>query len=263
MPLAGIKASPVPRGESVTLSSSAVSRACPSADNTAIVGLRVLSSVKVRLLATLAVCFSYVSAFEDGTKVDNHVVRIVEVVNAPRTTRTMPGDERDRVLIALDAGNIQRIYADGRKSHQHWGKGQALWIRAGESYTGENIGSAPMRFVEIELKKQAPVTPAARSHDLDPVAIDPKHNVLLLENEQVRVFRSWREAGATEKMHEHTGAGRVAVLLTDLDANVRVADGSTNALKALSGDVLWSGTVTHATTNLGSKKFAMVVVEVK
>jgi hypothetical protein len=53
------------------------------------------------------------------------------------------------------------------------------------------------------------------------------------------------------------------VLLTDLDANVRVADGSTSALRALSGDVLWSGTVTHATTNLGSKKFAMVVVEVK
>jgi hypothetical protein len=64
-------------------------------------------------------------------------------------------------------------------------------------------------------------------------------------------------------MHEHTGAGRVAVLLTDLDANVRVANGSTSALRAWSGDVLWSGTVTHATTNLGSKEFAMVVVEVK
>ena len=194
---------------------------------------------------------------------DNDVVQIVEVVNAPRTTRTIPGDERNRVLIALSSGNIQRIYADRRRSRQHWGKGQALWIRAGESYTGENIGSTPMRFVEIELKKQAPLTPAARNRDLDPVAIDPKHNVLVLENEQVRVFRSWREPGATEKMHEHTGVGRVAVLLTDLDANVRVADGSTSGLRALSGDVLWSGTVTHATTNLGSKKFVMVVVEVK
>jgi len=27
--------------------------------------------------------------------------------------------------------------------------------------------------------------------------------------------------------------------------------------------VLWSGTVTHATTNLGTKTLAMVVVEVK
>jgi hypothetical protein len=227
------------------------------------VGLRVLSFVKMRLLGTLAVCCAYLSAYEDETKVDNNVVQIVEVVNAPHTTRTIPGDERNRVLIALAPGNIQRIYANGRRSHQHWGKGQALWIRAGESYTGENIGSAPLRFVEIELKKQAPLTPAARNHDLDPIAIDPKHNVLLLENEHVRVFRSWREAGATEKMHEHTGAGRVAVLLTDLDANVRVADGSTSALRALSGEVLWSGTVTHATTNLSSKKFAMVVVEVK
>ena len=46
-------------------------------------------------------------------------------------------------------------------------------------------------------------------------------------------------------------------------AKVKVADGSVTSLRALSGDVLWSGTVTHATTNLGSKKFAMVVVEVK
>ena len=222
-----------------------------------------LPFLKMRLLATLAVCCACLSAFEDVTKVDNNVVQIVEVVNVPRTTRTIPGDERSRVLIALDPSNIRRIYADGRTSHQHWRKGQALWIRAGESYTGENIGSAPIRFVEIELKKQAPLTAAARNHDLDPVAIDPKHNVLLLENEQVRVFRSWREAGATEKMHEHTGAGRVAVLLSDLDAKVRVADGSTSALRALSGDVLWSGTVTHATTNLGFKKFEMVVVEVK
>jgi len=217
----------------------------------------------MRLLATLVVCCAYLSAFEGGAKVDNNVVQVVEIVSVPRSTRTIPGDERNRVLIALDAGNIQRIYADGRRSQQHWEKGQALWIRAGESYTGENIGSAPIRFVEIELKKPTPPTPATRNHALDPVAIDPKHNVVLLENELVRVFRSWREAGATEKMHEHAGAGRVAVLLTDLDANVRVSNGSTSALRALSGDVLWSGTVTHATTNLGSKEFAMVVVEVK
>ena len=156
-------------------------------------------------------------------------------MNAPRTTLTMSGDEKNRLLIALGPGfalgQVSRIPAEHR--------------------------------IEIELKKRAPVTPAARRNDRVPVAIDPKHNILLLENDQVRVFRSWREAGATEKMHEHTGAGRVAVLLTDLDANVRVADGSASPVKASFGDVLWSGTVTHAMTNLSSKKFAMVVVEVK
>ncbi len=217
----------------------------------------------MRLLAILVVCVAYLFAFEDGTKVDNAFVRIVEVVYAAHATRTMSGDETNRVLISLDAGNVRRTYADGRRRHQHWGTGQVLWIPAGESYASENVGAAPLRLVEIELKNHGLVKPAARSHDLDPIAIDPKHNILMLENEQVRVFRSWREAGATEKMHEHTGAGRVAVLLTDLDANVRLADGSAGALRASSGDVLWSGTVTHATTNLGSKKFDMVVVEVK
>jgi oxalate decarboxylase/phosphoglucose isomerase-like protein (cupin superfamily) len=217
----------------------------------------------MRLLAMLSVCCAYLFGFEDQVKVDNHVVHIVEVVNAPHTTRTMFGHETNRVLISLGAGNIQRTYADGRRGTSSGETGQALWIPVGESYASENIGSTPMRFIEIELKKHGPAKPAARSHDLDPIAIDPEHNVLVLENEQVRVFRSWREPGATEKMHEHTGAGRVAVLLTDLNATVKAADGATSALRASSGDVLWSGTVTHATTNLGSKKFDMVVVEVK
>ena len=217
----------------------------------------------MRLLAALVCSCMWLSAFDDGPRVDNSVVRVVNVLIAPQTIRTVPSGGTERVLIALDAGNLQRIYADGRRRRQHWGSGQVLLLPAGQSYTGENIGSAPMRFVEIELKKQGPTAPAGRNHDLDPVAIDPKHNVLLLENESVRAFRSWREAGATEKMHEHTGAGRVAVLLTDIYGKVKVADGSTSALKASAGDVLWSGPVTHATTNLGSKRFAMIVVEVK
>ena len=133
----------------------------------------------------------------------------------------------------------------------------------GASYISEKAESAPMRIIQIELKNPGPARPAVRNPTLDPIAIDPKHNILLLENDQVRVFRSWREHGATEKMHEHTGAGRAAILLTDLTANVKVADGSTSPLRASFGDVLWSGTVTHATTNLGSKKFDMIVVEVK
>jgi hypothetical protein len=120
-----------------------------------------------------------------------------------------------------------------------------------------------MRIIEIKLKNAGPVRPATRNPELDPIAIDPKHNISLLENDEVRVFRSWREPGATEKMHEHVGAGRAAALLTDLDAKVKLADGSISALRASSGNVLWSGTVTHATTNLGLKKFNMIVVEVK
>jgi hypothetical protein len=217
----------------------------------------------MRLSGLLSICCICLFASEDGLRVDNNVVHIVEIIRAPRVTRETPRHERNRVLISLGSGNIERTTSDGRSTHQHWKTGQALWIPAGESYVDTNAGSAPMRFIEIELKNPGLPQPVARNPELDPIAIDPKHNILLLENDQVRVFRSWREPGATEKMHEHTGAGRAAVLLTDLNATVKASGGSVSALKASFGDVLWSGTVTHATTNLASGKFDMVVVEVK
>jgi hypothetical protein len=53
------------------------------------------------------------------------------------------------------------------------------------------------------------------------------------------------------------------VFLTDNNAVVKLADGSSSALpKVAAGDVSWSGPVTHATTNLGPGKLEMIVVEV-
>jgi hypothetical protein len=102
-----------------------------------------------------------------------------------------------------------------------------------------------------------------RNRELDPVAIDPQHNRLLFENTQVRVFQSWREPGAAEPMHQHAGAGRATVLLTDLDGSVKLADGAISELRGAVGDVFWSGPVTHSTTNRGSKKSEVIVVEMK
>ena len=219
--------------------------------------------VRMRILAMFSVGCACLLASGDDVKVDNNSVRIMEIAYAPHATRTVPPQEANEVVISLDTGNTRRTRAAGRESRRHWSPGQAMWIPAGEDHVDKNVGSASLRFIEVELKNHAQAKPAERSPVLDPVVIDPKHNVLLLENEQVRVFRSWREPGAAEKMHEHTGAGRAAVLLTDLNATIKVTDGSMSALRASSGDVLWSGPVTHATTNLASKKFDMVVVEVK
>ncbi len=75
------------------------------------------------------------------------------------------------------------------------------------------------------------------------------------------MFRSLREAGGTEMMHEHAGTGRVGVFLTDLNGTVKLADGSSTPLHVKAGDVSWSGPGTHATTNLGPNKLEMIVVE--
>lgn len=197
-----------------------------------------------------------------GPLVENDAVRIVEANDQPHHPGALHRHERNRVMIYLTAGDQELRYQDGHVEHQHWKAGQAAWSPAGGFHISENVGAKPLRIIEIELKKPGPAKPPLRRRELDPVAMDPAHNILLFENDQVRVFRSIREAGGTEIMHEHLGAGRVGVFLTDLNATVKLADGSSSAIHEKAGDVTWSGPVTHATTNLGPNKLEMIVVEV-
>lgn len=202
-------------------------------------------------------------AADSNVKVENDAVRILKVVDSPHHKGPLHRHEINRVMIYLDPGNITLVGTNGEKEEQHWTAGQAAWSPASGMHTSENVGTAPIRIVEIELKKPAPPSPTVRNAKLDPVAIDPKHNILLFENAQVRVFRSWREPGATEMMHEHAGTGRATVMLTEVNASVKLPDGTISPIHGAPGDVFWSGPVTHATTNLGPGKLEMVVVEVK
>jgi oxalate decarboxylase/phosphoglucose isomerase-like protein (cupin superfamily) len=207
----------------------------------------------------LTILFAF--AADDRVKIENDAVRVLNVVDEPHHPSALHRHELNRVMIYLTAGDLTVRYQDGKVEEQHWKAGQVAWSGAGGLHISENVGATPLRIIEVELKKPAASAPK-RNPKLDPVAIDPQHNVLLFENSQVRVFRSWREPGGTEKMHEHAGTGRVGVFLTDAHGTVKSSDGSTSALNVAAGDVSWTGPVTHATKNLGPGKLEMIVVEV-
>ncbi len=214
------------------------------------------------LIALLLGCLCGLAA-DDRVRVDNDAVRILTVLDVPGQKGAMHQHLMNRVMIYLDPADITLTFQDGKKEEQHWKPGQVAWSPAGQRHTSENVGSSPARIVEVELKKNAPAMAAMRRPELDPVAIDPAHNILLFENPQVRVFRSWLEPGGTESLHEHSGVGRAVVLLTGLDATVKLQDGSISALRRPAGDVVWSGPVIHSATNAGTGKFELIVVEVK
>jgi uncharacterized RmlC-like cupin family protein len=199
-------------------------------------------------------------AADNPVKFDNDIVRVLKVTVPPGKKSPPHTHEMNRVMIYLDAGAIDIGYKDGTIDHNVWKAEQVAWSPKSGLHTSDNVGGTTVRVVEIELKQPAPAA-YRRDPKLDPVAIDPEHNILLLENDQVRVFRSWREAGATEAMHEHTGRGRVVVLLTDIDA--RVLPGAT-AMKDVAGSVHWTaGPSKHAGRNVGKSRFDMILVEVK
>ncbi len=214
------------------------------------------------LMVVLALAGGLIAA-DDRVRVDNEAVRILKVTDMPHHKGAMHRHPMNRVMIYLDAGDIELTNEGGQKVEQHWQANQVAWSPEAGMHTSENVGNAPIRIVEIELKKPAPKQDVVRRPAFDAVALDPRHNVLILENDQVRVFRSWREPGATEPMHEHAGAGRAVILLTDLNGRVKMPDGTSTVQHGKAGDVLWSGPVTHATTNMGPQKFEMIVVEVK
>jgi oxalate decarboxylase/phosphoglucose isomerase-like protein (cupin superfamily) len=211
----------------------------------------------------IAILFGLVLAFaaDDRVKIDNDAVRVLDVVDEPHKPGGLHRHELNRVMIYLTSGDLTVRYQDGKIDQQHWKAGQVAWSPAGALHISENVGTKPLRIIEVELKNAHPPAPHGNPK-LDPVAIDPAHNVLLFENAQVRVFRSIREPGGTEMMHEHAGTGRVGVFLTGLNATVKTPDGPGSPIHVKAGDVSWSGPVVHATTNLGPNKLEMIVVEV-
>lgn len=211
----------------------------------------------LRFLLSAVTCWG---AIQSTVKIDDDAVRVLSVTYQPHDRSALHAHAGNRVVILLDAGHLASIDEEGRKDDRPWKAGEARWVPAGAKHIGENTGSNPIRIVEVELKQ--PGAPANRSPKLDPVKIDAKHNVFLFENDQVRVFRSWREPGGKETIHEHTGKGRVAVLLTDVDAKIDTG-GEIDTLKASAGEVRWSGPAKHAATNVGPAKFEMIIVEVK
>jgi quercetin dioxygenase-like cupin family protein len=201
---------------------------------------------------------------QSTTTVENATVRVLNAVDHPRQKTALHKHDFNRVMIYLTAGDLDVTTEDGHTDHQHWKAGDVAWSPAGPLHVSENVGSADLRIIEIEIKKPAPATAPKRNPNLDPVRIDPAHNKLIYENPQVRVFRSTRESGGREKWHEHVGAGRAVVLLTPLAGRVEVPKGQASPMNGGPGDVFWSdGPVKHRGSNIGHQTSEIVIVEVK
>jgi uncharacterized RmlC-like cupin family protein len=196
--------------------------------------------------------------------VDNATVRILNAVDKPHAPTPLHKHDFNRVMIYLDAGD-QDITTDGKTEHHHWKAGEVVWSPGGPMHVSENVGSANLRIVEIEIRKTAPPTPAKRNPKLDLVAIDRAHTTLIFENDQVRVFRGKLPVGASEKWHEHVGAGRAIVALTPVSSRVESANGDASPMNGGPGDAFWfDGPVKqHRGVNIGSRASEMVIVEVK
>ena len=208
---------------------------------------------------------SFVSAFlalqtpANPVVIDDDQVRVLVVTDAPGRKSAPHRHERNRVMIYLDAGAMRLSYDDGNVKNLSWKAGDVRWDPAGGIHTSENTGRAPVRIVEIEIKK--PGGAAVSYPALDPPKVDPKHYKVELDNPQVRVIRARYGAGEKGPMHEHA-LPRVMVNLTDQAVRLTLPDGSTREMRNAAGAVTPGGAAKHSEVNTGGP-FEVLVVELK
>ena len=203
-------------------------------------------------------------AAQTTVSIDNPRVRILTAVDHPHQPTALHKHDFNRVMIYLDAADQDDSHPGGDTQHLHWKAGDVAWSPGGAMHIAEVVSNAALRIVEIEIKQPAPPSPPQRSPKLDPLVIESSHNKLIFENPQVRVFRSTRNSGDREKWHEHAGAGRAVVLLSDLSARVESANGKLSSMNGAPGDAFWAdGYIRHRATNLGTHPSEVIIVEVK
>ena len=189
-------------------------------------------------------------------EVENNLVRVLRVKRAAHTKAPVH-EHPAAVVIAMTDVRVKNHLADGSVQDVTRKKGQAVF-NPPRRHAEENISEQPLEVIVIELKSG----PGERlALPLDAVKVDPKHNIVEIENERVRVIRIVREPHAKMPMHEH---GRyVSVALTDVGSRTTFPDGTTRENRRKAGEVGWRDPVKHAIENLGDQRMEEIQVEIK
>ena len=201
-------------------------------------------------------------AAEDSVKIDNDQARILVVRSAPGAKSALHEHPMNRVMIYLDAGKMTLTDPKGKVETLKFKAGEVLWSPASGLHTSLNVSDHAVRIVEVELKSKPAPPSTAKPPELDWVKVDPKHCMVEIENDQVRVIRA--RYGPHEKgvLHEHA----LNFMVTFLPAGAlkgTTPDGQSATATKMAGDVVWGRPAKHVEENLNDTPLEVLVVEFK
>lgn len=102
---------------------------------------------------------------------------------------------------------------------------------------------------------------AAWGQSLDPLAVDPGHYTLEVQNQWVRAFRERMAPNDKMPMHQHPQPGAVIVFLTDRHNRLTSPEGESRELTNRAGELMWSLPSAHRGENLNGVPFEAVQIE--
>lgn len=117
----------------------------------------------------------------------------------------------------------------------------------------------------IHLRKEKPLwlphAKAQRKAHTDPVAVDPKHYKVEVENDRVRVLRVTYDPHEKSEMHGHPAG--VLVCLTDFYGKFTLPNGKTEERRGKAGETIWAPAEVHLPENVGNERLELLLIELK
>ena len=201
----------------------------------------------------LAVAMASCAAAQTKVEIDNPWVHVLRVKLGPHEKSPAQQHAASVAVYLTDARQRVNGLEFTRKA------GDVAWFDAAKS-SEENLSSQPLEYVLVELK---PGAPPAKGWpvSLDPVKLDPKHHLVPLENNRVRVLRTILEPHLKGPTHEHPSY--VVVYLTVLHTTMTLADGKQVDNPRRPGDIAFRDAYRHTTENVGDQTAEEIQVELK
>jgi quercetin dioxygenase-like cupin family protein len=186
-------------------------------------------------------------------EIENAWVRVLRVKQSPHEKSP---EHQHPASVAVYLTDIHQRVNGMEVSHK---SGEVAWFEAAKN-TEENLSDRPLEYVLVELKPGAPKAkgwPVA----LDPVKLNPAHELVPFENDRVRVLRTILEPHLKGPTHDHPSY--VVVYLTELHTTMTLADGKQVDNPRRPGEVAFREPYRHTTENVGDRTAVEIQIELK
>ena len=216
------------------------------------------------LFALVGLCAAPVAA-QDPVKVapdiykvrlENKRVRVLEASGKAGQKAAMhrhPG----YVVYNLGDGSVRFTDEKGATSDAPLKAGEAMW-RDAEGHASEVVTDIHALLFELKEPKGAGAAGAARADD--PVAVDPAHYKVLLDNDRVRVLEYRAAPGEKTPMHSHPDY--VTYNFDGGKTTFTYPKGKPVVATSKAGEVMWHKAETHA-GQVGDTELHVLIVELK
>jgi quercetin dioxygenase-like cupin family protein len=198
------------------------------------------------------------AAAQDHVEVDNPWVRVLRVKQDAHEKTPMHQQPASVAVYLTDVH--QRFTGEDGKANEVKHKAGDVAYAGAVRRAEENLSDQPLELVLIELKPGAP-KPVSPPITLDPVKLDPKHHIVVLENDRVRALRTILEPHLKSPMHQHPPY--VVVYITELHTTQKLGDGRLVDNPRKPGEVAWRDATKHETENIGDRTAVEIQVELK